>query len=302
MHAQVRNRDEQLAELNSALEELEDEKRRDMLAQQTQSHEQMRAVCVRLHQHYHHKLAAQTARHKAHLEAVARDVLAHTSALDASLDYDNSMIQALVPDLDSVLRDLQLPHPDATAAARVTPTSFRGLGGVDFSLPSPVGRVSEMGWRGGDVGCVGSAQAGAKHAGWDMSALLAGIGGMAGAADVDALLSGAKTCGHASAMSGQGVAAAVKTSGPRGTGGGSLVADGDEALGVSDEPADTDAEIATRAPLLEGCGADAGCAAEMATATTGVDVGVGAGSVGTGREIEPLKLDVHSVGQRLFAS
>ena len=55
MHAQVRNRDEQLAELNSALEELEDEKRRDMLAQQTQSHEQMRAVCVRLHQHYHHK-------------------------------------------------------------------------------------------------------------------------------------------------------------------------------------------------------------------------------------------------------
>ena len=81
-----------------------------------------------------------------------------------------------------------------------------------------------------------------------------------------------------------------------------MVADGDEALGVSDKPADTDAGIATRAPLLEGCGADAGCAAEMATATTGVDVGVGAGSVGTGREIEPLKLDVHSAGQRLFAS
>ena len=301
MHAQVRNRDEQLAELNSALEELEDEKRRDMLAQQTQSHEQMRAVCVRLHQHYHHKLAAQTARHKAHLEAVARDVLAHTSALDASLDYDNSMIQALAPDLDSVLRDLQLPHPDATAAARVTPTSLRGLGGVDFSLPSPVGRVSEMGWRGGDVGCVGSAQAVAKHAGWDMSALLAGIGGMAGAADVNATLSGA-TAGHATAMAGQAVAAAVKTSGPRGTGGGNLVADGDEVLGVGEKPADMDAGITTRAQLLEGCGADAGCAAEMATATTGLDVGVGAGFLGTGREIEPLTLDGHSAGQRLFAS
>ena len=46
----------QIAELNAALEELEEEKGRDLLALQTQHQERQRALCVRLHDFYLRKV------------------------------------------------------------------------------------------------------------------------------------------------------------------------------------------------------------------------------------------------------
>jgi hypothetical protein len=49
----------QIAELNAALEELEEEKGRDLLALQTQHQERQRALCVRLHDFYLRKVSSQ---------------------------------------------------------------------------------------------------------------------------------------------------------------------------------------------------------------------------------------------------
>jgi hypothetical protein len=132
--ARIADKDEQIAELNQALEELEEEKGRDILALHTQHQEKQRALCARLHDFYLRKMMSLNARVKSSMEAMSREILAQASALDATLDLDRNLIQTMLAD-----------GGGQDGSGSVACGVFGGAGGIPTPAMGPMPEMCEKG-------------------------------------------------------------------------------------------------------------------------------------------------------------